>query len=140
MNYIYITLIAALLASFYPVIAKFGLGKIPPISFLAISQTVMALIFLSIAAFSKDSIIQYISLERHSIAAYGNGALMATSLFLFYNALRVGPVSQIVPIWSFYIVGVAVVGMLFLGEPLTTNRIIGLGFAIIAFYFITRGA
>lgn len=137
MNYIPLVLIAVIFASFYPAISKFGMKQIPPTSFLAISQTTTALIFLTIATL-KGGFIQYISFEKHSLAAYSNGFVMAISLLFFFRAIHLGPISAVVPIWSLNVVLAVIIGMLFLGEVLTADRVFGIFFAVLSIWFITR--
>jgi bacterial/archaeal transporter family protein len=50
-----------------------------------------------------------------------------TSLF---HALSLGPANVVVPIYGMFIVGGSLLGVLFLGEPMTSNKIVGLAAAV----------
>ena len=57
-----------------------------------------------------------------------------TSLF---HALSLGPANVVVPIYGMFIVGGSLLGVLFLGEPMTWHEIIGLAAAVIGVVLIS---
>ena len=59
-----------------------------------------------------------------------------TSLF---RALSLGPASIVVPIYGMFIVGGAVLGVLFLHEPVTARKLAGIGFAAISILLLAKG-
>ncbi len=60
--------------------------------------------------------------------------IAVTSLF---QALSLGPASIVVPIYGMFIIGGSTLGMLVLHEPITVNKLVGLGLATASIYFIT---
>jgi transporter family protein len=50
---------------------------------------------------------------------YVGGLFLSVGILAYYYALQQGPVSVVVPIYGMFIVGSAVIGVLFLGEPLS---------------------
>ncbi|MGB0055940.1 MAG: hypothetical protein WBQ20_04125 [Methyloceanibacter sp.] len=55
--------------------------------------------------------------------------MAVTSLF---HALSLGPANMVVPIYGMFIVGGSLLGVLFLGEPMSWNKIVGLAAAVSA--------
>lgn len=63
---------------------------------------------------------------------YAAGLFLTVGILAYYYALQQGPVSVVVPIYGMFIVGTAVIGVAFLGEPLSATRVAGIGCAIVA--------
>jgi transporter family protein len=57
----------------------------------------------------------------------------------FYKALETGPATVVIPGTALYIVIAAVLALIFLGEALTWNRVMGLAFGVAAIYLLSRG-
>jgi transporter family protein len=70
--------------------------------------------------------------------ALGAGLAYGLALVFFFIALRRGPASVVVPLSGMYIVIPAVLGFLFLKEPVTVTHIIGLACAALAVFFLSR--
>jgi len=66
------------------------------------------------------------------------GMIGMIATFAFYAALAKGPASVIVPWTGLYIIIPVALGFIFLGEPITINRIIGIITAIISIIFLSR--
>ncbi|RJP78016.1 MAG: hypothetical protein C4524_07265 [Candidatus Zixiibacteriota bacterium] len=71
------------------------------------------------------------------------GLLMAVSGtfggIFFYKALEGGPATVVVPATALYIAVAAVLAVLFLGEPITWNRVLGVLLALGSIYLLSRG-
>jgi transporter family protein len=61
--------------------------------------------------------------------------LAVTSLF---RALSLGPASVVVPIYGMFIVGGAVLGILFLHEPLTIRKAAGIALAAASILLLAK--
>lgn len=48
-----------------------------------------------------------------------------------------GPANVVVPIYGMFIIGGSLLGVLFLGEPMTWNKIVGLAAAVIGVVLIS---
>jgi bacterial/archaeal transporter family protein len=57
-----------------------------------------------------------------------------------FHALSLGPASVVVPIYGTFIVGGALLGVVFLGEPMTWNKVVGLGAAVIGIVHLALAA
>lgn len=63
---------------------------------------------------------------------YVGGLFLTVGILAYYYALKLGPVSVVVPIYGMFIVGSAVIGVAFLGEALSMTRLAGIGCAVLA--------
>ena len=66
----------------------------------------------------------------------GTGVALVIAVVSYFFALSEGPASSVVPIFGMFIVGGAVLGLLFLHEPLTIRKAIGILLAIASIYLI----
>jgi transporter family protein len=74
------------------------------------------------------------TLRWHRLAPAGivAGLLAGIATTCFYFALRRGPASVVVPLTGMYIIIPALLGYVFLKEPLTLKHALGLGCAVLA--------
>jgi transporter family protein len=68
--------------------------------------------------------------------AYATGVALAVAVVSLFRALSLGPASVVVPIYGMFIVGGAVLGMLFLDEPPNARKILGIGLAAVSVFLI----
>lgn len=66
----------------------------------------------------------------------GTGIALVIAVVSYFFALSEGPASVVVPIFGMFIVGGAMLGLLFLHEPLTLRKAIGILLAIASIYLI----
>jgi bacterial/archaeal transporter family protein len=66
----------------------------------------------------------------------GTGVALAIAVVSYFHALSIGPASIVVPVFGMFIVGGAVLGLLFLHEPLTLRKAMGILLAIASIYLI----
>ena len=59
-------------------------------------------------------------------------------MVLYYTAISRGPLSVVIPIFSLNLVIPAILGFIFLNEPLTVSKGLGLVFACLAVVLLTR--
>jgi bacterial/archaeal transporter family protein len=59
-------------------------------------------------------------------------------MVLYYTAIARGPLSVVIPLFSLNLVIPAVLGFIFLNEPLTVSKGLGLVFACLAVMLLTR--
>ena len=70
--------------------------------------------------------------------AYATGVALTVAVMSLFRALSLGPASIVVPIYGMFIVGGAILGILFLHEPVTTRKLVGIGLAIISIFLIAK--
>ena len=66
----------------------------------------------------------------------GTGLALVVAVVSYFFALSLGPASIVVPVFGMFIVGGAVLGLLFLHEPLTLRKAAGILLAITSIYLI----
>jgi len=59
-----------------------------------------------------------------------DGLALTVAVTSLFHALSLGPANVVVPIYGMFIVGGSLLGVLFLGEPMTWNKIVGLAAAV----------
>ncbi|MFB6097382.1 MAG: EamA family transporter [Haloferacaceae archaeon] len=70
---------------------------------------------------------------------YVAGVFLTVGILSYVTALQQGPVSVVVPIYGMFIVGSAVIGIVFLDESLTATRAAGTLCAVLAIYLTAGG-
>ena len=66
------------------------------------------------------------------------GAWWSGIMVLYYTAIARGPLSVVIPIFSLNLIIPAILGFIFLNEPVTMSKVLGLVFACIALVLLTR--
>jgi len=82
-------------------------------------------------AFSRDNFG-----STDGLFALGTGVALVVAVVFYFLALSEGPASVVVPIYGMFIVGGAVLGLLFLHEPFTLRKGLGILLAAISVYLI----
>lgn len=92
-----------------------------------------AIVFLSIyLVFQRDLMV-----NKHILYAVPIGLVSLVAILGFYKALKIGPTSVVVPLTNMYVIFPVLYGFIFLRETITTTRILGIVFAIIATIFLS---
>lgn len=70
--------------------------------------------------------------------SYATGAALIVAVASFFKALSLGPASEVVPIYGMFVVGGALLGIVFLSEPVTSRKLLGVAFAALSIYLIAK--
>ncbi|MGI8740261.1 MAG: EamA family transporter [Gammaproteobacteria bacterium] len=70
--------------------------------------------------------------------AYPTGIALTVAVTSLFRALSLGPASIVVPIYGMFIVGGSILGIIFLHEPLTTRKLVGISLAAISIYLLAK--
>jgi len=81
--------------------------------------------------FSRDNLA-----SGDGMLVLGAGVALVIAVVFYFLALSEGPISVVVPIYGMFIVGGAVLGLVFLHEPLTLRKALGILFAAVSIYLI----
>ena len=77
-------------------------------------------------------------LEKGTLAwAIAGGLALTVAVTSLFHALSLGPANVVVPIYGMFIVGGSLLGVLFLGEPMTWHKIGRLAAAVIGVVLIS---
>jgi transporter family protein len=73
-----------------------------------------------------------------ALFAYATGIALTVAVMSLFRALSLGPASIVVPIYGMFIVGGAILGIVFLHEPITARKLAGIVLAIISIILIAK--
>jgi|SRR5215470_3171017 len=96
------------------------------------TSTTITILRGDIKAFSRDNLA---SLD--GMFALGAGVALVIAVVFYFLALSEGPTSVVVPIYGMFIVGGAVLGLVFLHEPFTLRKGLGILLAAVSIYLIS---
>ena len=112
--------------------------EVPPAVALFVSTAVFLLLTLPVMVLTDTADLAYATGPAAGYV-YVAGVFLTVGILAYYYALQRGPVSVVVPIYGMFIVGSAVVGVLFLGEDLSLSRGGGIVAAVLAVYLSSGG-
>ena len=134
----YFALLSALVWGFAPIVEKIGLSKIP---------AVPGLFFRSLGVFA-GAVILWLWKSKEIAPLLGNfpqgwgwlvfGGFLASIVgqIFFYQALKNGDVSMVVPVGASYPLITFILGIIFLGEKFTLTKAGGLLLVILGVLFL----
>ncbi len=132
MDYRLLSVLALVLWGAWGFLAKIVSSSVSPQN-LAFWSTIATVIPVAAFAFT-DSTGRW---TRPHPLALGAGLAYGLALVFFFVALRRGPASVVVPLSGMYILVPAVLGFIFLKEPLTLPHVLGLTCAGLAVLFLS---
>ena len=100
-------------------------------SMVVISSAAISLVRGEMKAFSWNNLA-----TTDGAFLLGTGIALVVAVVSYFHALSIGPASIVVPVFGMFILGGAVLGLLFLHEPLTLRKGIGILLAIASIYLI----
>jgi bacterial/archaeal transporter family protein len=105
---------------------------------LAVATTIVALASIAVVVLRGELKALFFDLGSGSLFwAIMAGLALAIAVSSLFHALSLGPTNVVVPIYGMFIIGGALLGVIFLGEPITWNKMVGLGAAIVAIVLIS---
>ena len=132
MDYRLLSVFAFVLWGTWGFLAKIISSSVSPQS-LAFWSTVATVVPVAVYALTDSTGKR----TRPNPVALGDGLAYGLALVFFFIALRRGPASVVVPLSGMYILVPAVLGFIFLKEPLTVTHVLGLSCAGLAVLFLS---
>ena len=132
-SYIYWALLGMVGYSFTTLFTKLAerSGDVSSFIVLAVSTIIVPTFVLSIVAIRGELKPLIYDLEKGTFLwAVAGGLSLTVAVTSLFHALSLGPANVVVPIYGMFIVGGSLLGVLFLGEPMTWNKIVGLAAAV----------
>jgi len=96
-----------------------------------VTSTIITILRGDIKTFSRDNLGSV-----DGMFAIGAGVALVIAVVFYFLALSEGPTSIVVPIYGMFIVGGAVLGLVFLHEPFTLRKALGILLAAVSIYLI----
>jgi transporter family protein len=131
--YIYWALLGMVGYSFTTLFTKLAerSGDVSSFIVLAVSTIIVPTFVLSIVAIRGELKPLIYDLEKGTFLwAVAGGLALTVAVTSLFHALSLGPANVVVPIYGMFIVGGSLLGVLFLGEPMSWNKIVGLAAAV----------
>ncbi|MGC1345127.1 MAG: EamA family transporter [Methyloceanibacter sp.] len=132
-SYIYWALLGMVGYSFTTLFTKLAerSGDVSSFIVLAVSTIIVPTFVLSIVAIRGELKPLIYDLEKGTFLwAVAGGLALTVAVTSLFHALSLGPANMVVPIYGMFIVGGSLLGVLFLGEPMSWNKIVGLAAAV----------
>ena len=105
---------------------------------LAVSTTIVAIVAIAIVAMRGELRALLFELEQPPLLwAIAAGIVLTVAVSSLFHALSLGPANVVVPIYGMFIVGGSLLGVLFLEEPMSWNKVAGLVFAVVGVILIS---
>jgi transporter family protein len=90
---------------------------------LAVATTIVALASIAVVVLRGELKALFFDLGSGSLFwAIMAGLALAIAVSSLFHALSLGPANVVVPIYGMFIIGGALLGVIFLGEPITWNK------------------
>ena len=117
-------------------VATTGNPRIPSDVAALISNAILVAGTVVVVYAGGDRIAPYLGHAKlpYVVAA---GAFLTVGIIAYYRALALGPISVVTPVFGMFLVGSSVVGFLFLDEPFTARKGLGIVLAVAAVYLVT---
>jgi bacterial/archaeal transporter family protein len=132
-SYIFWALLGMAGYSFTTLFAKLAerSGAVSTYMVLAVSTTIVAIVAIAIVVMRGEFRALLFDLDRLPLVwAIAGGIALTIAVSSLFHALSLGPANVVVPIYGMFIIGGSLLGVLFLGEPMTWNKIVGLVAAV----------
>ena len=102
-------------------------GNVSTYMVLAVSTTIVAIFAIGVVAWRGELKALIFELETPPLLwAIAGGIALTIAVSSLFHALSLGPANVVVPIYGMFIVGGSLLGVLFLGEPMGWQKIVGL--------------
>ena len=95
------------------------------------TSTAITILRGDIKTFTRDNLT-----SGDGMLVFGAGVALVIAVVFYFLALSEGPTSIVVPIYGMFIVGGAVLGLVFLHEPFTLRKALGILLAAVSIYLI----
>ena len=132
MNGFYFAIITAVVWGIVPIMEKMGLASIMPLSGLLIRSCGVIIGAVVLAVFNREVVSLALKADIKTVLFL---ASILGQIF-FYNALKTGEASKIVPIAGTYPLVSFLIGIIFLGESFTFVKAAGVMFVIAGLFLL----
>jgi len=140
MNAVTWAVLTACVWGMVPLIEKAGLTKVTPLVGLFYrSLGVIFGLFLLGLFMVKPQEIKSVDLRSGVLLALGGFLASFVGQICFYNSLKIGNVSRVVPISGTYPLIAFILGIIFLGESITLTKLAGVVFVIAGIWALKIG-
>jgi drug/metabolite transporter (DMT)-like permease len=134
MSYITLALVALMGFGFHDFFAKLMSARVPAIVIAGVASIVGGICILGFAWLDKTPL----TASKLILLPCSLGLLMGIAYATYILALSRGPISVVTPIMALYFMVPSLLGIILLGEQVTFTKVLGIGFASLAIFLLTR--
>lgn len=136
-DYILWAVLAMVSYSFVFLFAKLAMGdgSVSPFTVMTIAVLVVAVVSVVVTVATGQWAIESYT-DRHAQFTYAAGIALTLAVVGYFKALSTGPASVVVPIYGMFIVGGSILGIIVLNEPVSMQKILGIGLAAVSVVLI----
>ena len=134
MDYLTLTLLSMVLIGFNTFVVKLVSLNLHPALLLVTKFGVGVVGLFFYLSYSKVPIVW----NRYVLYGCLVGLWWSGIMVMYYTAIARGPLSVVIPIFNMNLIIPALLGFIFLNEPMTVSKILGLIFASLAVVCLTR--
>lgn len=134
----YFALITAVVWGIVPIFEKMGVSRIMPLAGVMIRSLGVIIGVSILAMFNNQAFRTALKAEPRTIFFLAIGGLLASIVgqIFFYNALKTGEASKLVPVAGVYPLVTFILGVIFLGESFTAAKICGVVFVVLGLFLL----
>lgn len=138
MKAFYFALMTAVVWGIVPILEKMGVARIAPLAGVFIRSCGVVIGIFIMAIFNNQAVRIALKADPRTIFLLVLGGFMASIVgqIFFYNALKIGEVSKVVPIAGIYPLVAFLLGVIFLGETFTAVRLGGVIFVVLGLFLL----
>jgi transporter family protein len=136
MRYLIWTLVALVGYTFVPPLMNIATREVPTTVATFVAASLLAGTALSFALVGQEPIVGSLT-GSHGRYVFIAGVFLAVSVLSFFQALSIGPVSIVVPIFGLFLVTSSAIGVVILDEPMTLQRGLGILLAMLAIVLLS---
>lgn len=133
MKAFYFALMTAVVWGIVPILEKMGVARIAPLAGVFIRSCGVVIGIAIMAIFNSQAVRIALKADPRTIFLLVLGGFMASIVgqIFFYNALKIGEASKVVPIAGIYPLVAFLLGVIFLGETFTAVKLGGVIFVVL---------
>jgi transporter family protein len=135
MSYILWAAFAMVSYSLVFLFGKLAMRQLPAFTVMTVSVFFVLVISTLVTLVTGEwRVSSYVS--RSALYMYAAGLTLTGAVVGYFRALATGPASVVVPIYGMFIVGGSILGIVFLNEPVTVQKLFGIGLAAVSVILI----
>ncbi|WP_276299294.1 EamA family transporter [Halorussus lipolyticus] len=136
MNYLAWAVVALVGYSVFTPLASLATDQIPSTVVALVANSMLALGAAGVIAYRDEAVVPYLTGEN-AVYMYAAGVFLTVGILAYYQALGAGPVNVVVPVFGMFLVGSSLLGVVFLNDPLTAKKAVGIVLAAVGVYLTT---
>jgi len=138
MKAFYFALMTAVVWGIVPILEKMGVARIAPLAGVFIRSCGVVIGISIMAIFNNQAVRIALKADPRTIFLLVLGGFMASIVgqIFFYNALKIGEASKVVPIAGIYPLVAFLLGVIFLGETFTAVKLGGVIFVVLGLFLL----